>query len=130
MKRFEEALSSTGVAKDINRWERSAEKDKEKKKEPAKDGAPSSKRENGGRREVDARALGRPTILQREAKQAPTRASQKAPPTDAISGDIVSEDTDPPPLRFADMVNEADEGPEAETEEHCCLQIREANALP
>jgi hypothetical protein len=48
-RQFEEALSGTGVTKDINRWGRSAEKEKE----PAKDGASSSKREDGGRRKKD-----------------------------------------------------------------------------
>ena len=109
------ALSGAGVTKGSHRRERAAEKKKEKEKEkekegePAKDGASSSKREGGGRRKEDeARARGglaaasqpdvlsAPTILQREAKQAPPRASQQATPTDAVSGALASGDANPP----------------------------------
>jgi len=74
-----------------------------------KDGTSSSKREGGGRREEDdARARSRPavatqpgvfsapTILRREAEQAPPRPSQQALPIDAISGALRSADADPP----------------------------------
>ena len=49
------ALSGAGATKETNRWERSAEKEQEKKWEPAKDGASSSKsrREDGCRRKND-----------------------------------------------------------------------------
>ncbi|KAI9511371.1 Smg-4/UPF3 family-domain-containing protein [Russula earlei] len=87
---FEAALSGAGVSKSgAGKRERGQEKEKEKG--PAKDGR--EKRDGGGRREEDdARAaapqpgvLPAPTILQREAKQPPSRPSQHAPSADATS---------------------------------------------
>jgi hypothetical protein len=42
-RRFEAALRGAGATKETNRWERSAEKEKGKEREPAKDGASSLK---------------------------------------------------------------------------------------
>jgi len=95
---FEAALSSAGVTKGGNRQEHAAEKEKEEK-EPAKDGASSSKRECGGRRTthgreaglLQLRSLASYLLLQSSSargqaglKQALPRASQQAPPTDTI----------------------------------------------
>ena len=105
-------MRGTGATKETNMWERSAEKEKEKEKEPANDGASSSKtrREDGCMRKMadpwarGGRAaapqlgvLSTLTILWFEEKQAPLRASQQAPPTDAdaVSGALASADTNP-----------------------------------
>jgi len=82
----------------------------EKEGKPAKDGTSNPNRDGGGRRkEDDARARGgpaaatqpgilsAPTILQRETMEAPPRASQEAPPTDAISPWRLPTLTRPPP---------------------------------
>ena len=82
----------------------------EREGKPAKVGTSSSNRDGGGRRkEEGARARGgpaaamqpgilsAPTTLQREIKQAPPRASQEAPPTDAVSPWRLPTLTRPPP---------------------------------
>jgi len=72
-----------------------------------------------------------PTILQHVAEQAPPRASQQAPPTDAISGAVASADANPPTSTSCGhgRRGEAGEGAEAATEEERhCLRIREASA--
>lgn len=71
-----------------------------------------------------------PTILQREAKQAPARPLKRATPTKATSGATASGDANLPPPRVAATGDEAEV--EAETlvreEHHLHLQIREASA--
>jgi len=88
--------------KGSNRRERAAKKEKEKEGELAKDGPSSPKREDDARAQGGPAAalhpgvISAPTIFQREAKQAPPRGSQQAPPTDAILGALAPADANPP----------------------------------
>ena len=127
-----------------NRQERAAEKKKQKERDPAKDGPSSPKREGEGRRRKDddgnapgllqlhslasylllqslSARPGRPHHASRSKfrQQTLCRAFRRLPTL-----------TRPFP-RLADLVDEAEERAEAETEdEHSHLRIREASAPP
>jgi hypothetical protein len=95
----------------------------------------------GRRKEDDARARGAPaatqlgvlfapTILQHEAKNAPPGASEQAPLTNAyrVPWRLPTLTCQPP--RVAEIIDEEEEGAEAEIrEEHCHLRFREASAI-
>jgi len=119
-RQFEAALSGGGVTKGGNRWECAAEKENEEEREPASNSTSSSKREGGGRRTTHGRRAGLCSLafhlFQCEAKQVPPRPSQQAPLTGAISGALAFVNPNPPTSRVVDMVDETEEGAEAETE--------------
>ena len=94
-RQFEVALSGAGIMKDSNRRERTAEKEKEKKRDVAKNGASSSKTEGRSMKKQDnARARGWPAAARRpdvlsastnllcEFKHPQPCASQQGPPAD------------------------------------------------